>query len=357
MNVLEASVDELEFNYDSHWVSRQCDAGLPISGAGPLLSGMVKFGLVWNLVWGAYLLTRWEYLTPSFAVTWSLALLWVNLAPFFIWMYDQVVLPEFFDRFRELNTDQERLTEIAKKYNGFFAEPRPLASVLWGVFVLVIAWAGTPILTEMGMSGGGEPFLWLTYVYAAYIGVVLGGPGFVGPLTTILMIREIAGLDFEIQPLHPDQLGGLSNVGYCAIRTTLLYSTASLFFPLGFQLAAGSGREIWILAILGFYVVTVLGSFVYPTLKINRKAAELREGILDGLRQRSDAVNAELEAAEGDEQQRIQKQLELQRIRRKYDDYNNVRLYPLQVDIFVRLAASVLLPIMMLFLEFYLLGT
>lgn len=349
-------VSELDFNYNSHWISKQCNKGLPFVSVGPLVTGVVKFGLIWNIVWFSFFLLQWGEYTVSFVIAWLLPLLWVNLAPFFIWLYDQVVMPEFYRRFLELHDDRSEIEAIAKRYNEFYAKPRVFSSALWAGFVVVVVWAGTPVLREMGMSGSGELFLFLTYGYAVYIGGVLGGPGFMGPITTALMIREIAALDFDIQPLHPDQLGGLSNVGYCSIRTTLLYSTASLFFPIGFQLAAGTHRGEWIWLVLGFYILSVVASFIYPTLRINRKAAQLRSEVLDELRERSLRIQSEIENQD-DSMKNVNKQLELQRVKDRYNDYNDVRLYPMQIDIFIKLGASVFLPLFMLFIEFYILTT
>lgn len=351
--MLEPESSEREFDYESHWISEQCERGLPLVSTGPLLTGIVTFGLVWDVVWLVYVVTRWEHLDVPFLVGWALALLWVNLAPFFIWTYDEVVLPQFFERFREITESEEDLRVIAKTYDEFFAKPRYLSSAFWALAVTSIAWAGTPVLQANGMAGSGEVFLWLVYAYGVYIGGVLGGPGFMGPVTTMLVIREIASLEFEIQPLHPDQLGGLSNVGYYAIRTTLLFSTASLFLPLGFRLAAGEGRQAVIVTVFAVYILTILLSFVYPTLKINRSAERRRAEVLSELRERSLRLMEGTDGDGYDEFDDIRKQLEFQRIRSRYDDYRSVRLYPIQIDILFRLLGSVLLPIVMLVVEVY----
>lgn len=55
----------------------------------------------------------------------------------------------------------------------------------------------------------------------------------------------------EIDPLHPDGLGGLSSVGYVAIRTTLLFSAGSLFIPILFRLAPESDLSVVSFGIVG----------------------------------------------------------------------------------------------------------
>ena len=341
------------FDYNSHWITEQCNGGLPWISAGPFVTGVVKFALFWNVVWLLFAITRRGHYTVWFLFAWGLALLWVNVAPFLIWLYDQIVLPQFFEKFEEINPDRQKLEDLSKRYNDFIADPPLVLFVFWAAGMLIVAWAGTPVLEDQGMSGDGAPFRWLSYVYAVYMGGVLGEAGTAGVTATLLMIRDISDVSFEIQPLHPDQLGGLSNVGYYAIRTTLLYSSGSLFIPLGFSLLAGASNTYLIAAIISVYIASVLLIFVYPTVKINRKASQMRDEILDDLRDQMLEIRQELASCESGEVEEVSKQLELERTRSKYEDYKTVRLYPLQIDILIKLIASILLPIVMIFFEIY----
>ncbi|AZH25175.1 hypothetical protein [Haloplanus aerogenes] len=340
------------FDFDTHWISAHCESGI-FGIDNPVLTGVIKFGLVWDLTSLAYVVTQWQHLTLPFLFASALVLLWVNFAPALIWYYDERVMPRFFDQFRDLCSDPEQVTDVAAEANRFFAKPRVLVSIFWAIGILLVAWAGTPLLRQRGMAGDGQLFLWLTYGYAIYLGGILAGPGFVGPITTIRTVRRLVELDFDIQPLHPDRLGGLSTVGYYAIRTTLLFSSASLFLPLAFRLAAGTGRGAVILSVVLVYLLTIVASFAYPTFKVNRKAASLRDEILENLQQRTFALRAQIEADSDDELADLNRQMELQRIRSTYEDYDNVQLYPMQIDILLRLAGSVLLPLVFLFLEIW----
>ena len=98
----------------------------------------------------------------------------------------------------------------------------------------------------------------------------------------------------------------------------------------------------------------IVASFVYPTFKVNRKAATLRDDILEELQQRTMTLRAQINADSDDELADLNRQMELQRIRSKYEDYDNVQLYPMQIDILTRLAGSIVLPLLFLLLEFYL---
>lgn len=203
------------------------------------------------------------------------------------------------------------------------------------------------------MAGDGEVFLWTTYLYAVHVGGVLGGPGFSGPLTTVLLIREAASVDFEIQPLHPDRLGGLSTVGFISIRTTLLYSSGSLFLPLLFELSTGSVRQGVIYSFGLIYILSIVVSFVYTTTVINRKAAEVQRDVLEQLRTEYSRLGTEIDTESDGSLTEVNRRLQQQQVRSGYDDDNNVRLYPFEVDTLVQLAGSELLPVALLVLELY----
>jgi len=45
--------------------------------------------------------------------------------------------------------------------------------------------------------------------------------------------------------------------------------------------------------------------------------------------------------------------LELYRIRTKYEDYSNVKLYPFEIDIIAKLVGSILLPFVFIVIQYY----
>lgn len=343
---------EAGFDYDTHWVSRRVAAG--VAGIdSPLLTSVLKFSLPWDVLALAYTAFRWETLDPSFLLASALALLWVNAAPFLIWYYDKRVLPAFFDHLGEILPDEDVRHDLAERYSDFFASHRLSVSVLWAGIAVAIVFVSEPVLRSQGMVGPGAVFLWTTYAYALYVGAVLGH-GFVGTVTTVLLVREVAAHDIEIDPLHPDGLGGLSTVGYCAIRTTLLSSTASLLLPLLFYFVAEGGSSAVIYGFTATYIAITLVSFVYPTVLVNHRAGEYRDEVLEDLRRRYRELEAEMAAAEEGELAELNRRLELQRVQQNYDNYESVSLYPLQVSILVRLAGSIVLPVLFMLVELYL---
>lgn len=349
----ESNLEPNRFDHASHWITRQIDAGIPGVSSNPLLTGVVKFAAMPDLLAGAYVLTRGQHITLPFLGASALFLLWVNIAPYLIWYYDSEVVPQFYTKISEIVVDTEQLDTMAEKYNDYFASFNPVFALLWGGGFLVGGVFSTALFESQGMTGGGRIFLWTTYAYGAYVGAVLGEAGFSAVVTTIRSIREVATLEFDIQPLHPDGLGGLSTVGYYAIRTTILWSTASLLIPMAFRMMSVGGLN-WVMSLVtAAYIGTILFSFVYPTMKMNRRSEEIRESILEDIRQEYNARRAAIKSETSEDLPEIKQRLELQQLRSTYEDYKSVRLYPMQTQILARLAGSVILPLIFLVIEQY----
>jgi hypothetical protein len=340
------------YDRSSNWISEQLEAGLPFGIRDEFITGVVKFALVWDLLAAVYVVTQWRVATTSFLITGALFLMWVNIAPYLIWYYDKSVLPRFFAIADELVVDTNKLEQIADKYNRRFASFRPLFALFWGLGFLVAGIFAIPLFESHGMVGDGRVFLWTTLAFGAYVGAVLGEAGFSAVVTTVLCIREISTLEIDIKPMHPDGLGGLSAIGYFAIRTTVLWSSASLLSPLAFQMASASLFDEAILLVTATYIATILFSFIYPTIKINRQAQQAQERILSELQREYVELEHQLDSV--DEEAQLATRLDLQRLRNRYDDYANVQLYPMQMAILTRLIGSVLLPLFFLVLELYL---
>lgn len=132
----------------------------------------------------------WEAIAPSFLYASALGLLWVNLAPALIWHYDKRVLPEFFVRLGDLLPDEAARDALAEKYNALFATHWRSVSLFWLAATVAIIAVSEPTLRSLGIVGARAVFLWTTYAYVAYVGLVLSH-GFVGPVSTVLLAWEL----------------------------------------------------------------------------------------------------------------------------------------------------------------------
>ncbi len=349
----EAGDTATDYAYSPHWVSRAIRR-IPI--ANPLLASIIGFGTIPNLVFVLYVLSNGHQVTTWFLIAQAFTVIALNVGPAVIWYYDAVVLPTFVEKLTELLADADRAYVLGGTYDELFSTKWVLGSIpITGLFVA--AFLNTQgELAAAGVFDVGGPFYWALFGFVTWAGI-LGGIGFSGVAVTLLFIHRVADEELTIDPLHPDGLGGLGQVGYYAIRTTMAFSVASLFLPLAIQIAVIADYAVVVYTIVGLYTLFIALSFVYPTYRVHLRARELRERILDDLRHEYAAAKARLpphDEVDGETtEDELLLELEVSRIRQEYEDYATVRLYPLQIDILLQLLGSVLLPIVFLVLEIY----
>lgn len=364
----------------SHWVSSLVERNpLPWSDS-PVVSGVLWFGTVPNVTFVLFVLGRLERVPADFLLAIFLAVLWLNVGPLLIWYYDVRVLPTFFDEVPELVRDEARVAALERKYTRLFAGRSWIPAVAWTVLLVAMFFRSQSYLVERGLFAFGDVYYVAFLIAVIYLGV-FSGIGFMGVVTTVLCIREIAGEPIAIDPRHPDGLAGLSRFGYFAIRTTVTFSSGSLLLPMAFVFVRNEASDLLVYLIVGSYMAAIAVSFLYPTYRINRQARRIRDGMLDDLRREYNAATRELRSAGGlhahlstvpgpddadredaelspnggtlDDPAELVGQLELQRIRDEHRDLRSVRLYPFKVDILFRLASSILLPLVFLIVEIY----
>jgi len=356
----EADYDEVanefieteNFELQDHLITRILESNLIIGIDNPLLSSIVKFGSVFNLATIVYVALNYKSTSPSFMIAWLLGLVWFNVAPALVWYYDKRVVPQFFYQISNTVVDRRNIIDLSKKYNRIFCRKYWIPAIPWTVAIVLAFSESTDFLREQGLFDLGLALYVLFAIYFILIGVLFG-IGFTGAVTTILLSRNVALLDFTIDPLHPDERGGLGSVGYYTTQTTLLLSLESIWLPLAFLVATGSSVETLATLIVGTYIACISLTFLYPTWIINKKAIILCESILKDLQQEHKQVEKQVSTESNEELSYLNRQLELQRIRKRYEDYRQVRLYPINIGILVRFAGSILLPLGFLMLDIY----
>lgn len=361
------------YNHASHWVSRIIDAEWPFKISNPVLASVIWFGALPNSTFIIYSYARGGQMPSYVLLAISFGILWLNVGPALIWYYDERVLPNFFRQLSTLLSDDVRVKELNKKYDNIFSNWYWVLSLFTtGILVLLFVRYQAQVI-EIGMADSGGIFFYWLLVMGLWLGVLVG-VGFTGVVTTLLVIYELASEPLNISPLHPDGLGGLSIVGYYAIRTTITFSSGSILLPLLFIfIRQGSSNSIIYFTVF-CYMSAIALSFLYPTFKINRQARRMRNENLEELRQKYEQAKREMNSTDDpvaestyipepdaahsqpdktDESGlgELVSQLELQRIRQDYEDYKNVNLYPFKIDIMFRLFSSVLLPVLFLVVD------
>lgn len=340
----------------SIWVTRVVESAFAVVGERPFAASFATFGwppVVLSLVFFVF---RDGSLSLTFQVAHWLAVVTLVLGPYLIWRYDRVVLPSFRKQAEHL-TDTEALDAIVTRYHDRFAHGYlPMVGVWLLVLVGVLA-TNPGFLLAQGVTVD-EPTFWL-YVGLYLWGGVVTGIGFHGITITVRCIRSIAlDCDLDVDPLHPDGLGGLGAIGYFAIRTTLFTSLGTLLLPFALQVAAYGSLSWSVYVAIAFYTVFVALSFVYPTATVYVKAQQPRRDRMEALRERIASLRADLAdvdvADEPVDAGVLALQLEIRRLREELASYRATSFYPVSPSILTRLVSLVLLPLVFTVLELYL---
>lgn len=324
----------------------------------PFLASTFAFGILPSAVVITYALLRWRFLTMGFAFSLGAVVVVLVTAPFLVWYYETRLLPTFFERIAGLLPDENRIDAIAKRQRRLLAERWWMASLLAAIPVPLLVFGSPSFHRAHGLFGLTDPLFWLVLAVLIWIGVLVG-IGFLLVVITVSIARTLAHEDLQVDPLHPDGLGGMSPIGHLSIRTTFLFSLGSLLIPLLLQYAAASGPRLTGLVYgMGLIYATFIAlSFLYPTIVVSRRAAEVRDDVLDELRsQYIDVKGRAGEPAIGARPETTDPKVEqkLLRIRSEHEDYRRVDLYPMNISILVRLTGSVLLPLSFIILDTYL---
>lgn len=322
----------------------------PLSSASTVLFilGLVPAGLFLSF----YLLIA-DTATMQFFYLMGLGTLVVVIGPYLLFRYDTMVFPKFIDRAKEVtpSDDNKEIIQIGQKYKRFFANKYQYVAIPWTVVIIGAIYVNFEYFEELGVNGYTDPVI-IPYITLSIIGGIVTGMGLHMSLTTVLCIREVGNLNFTIDPLHPDGLGGLSAIGYFAISSTTLFSVGSLALPVAFDIASTGGSTVLVYFIVVVYIGTVVLSFVYPTLYINRRAKEIRRDTLESKREQIYAYHNKIMNAEHESDLGLMK-TKLNTLRDEYDEYDNVNLYPMSPSILSKLLSSIMLPLVFLILETY----
>ncbi|WP_248897223.1 hypothetical protein [Haloplanus halobius] len=353
----------MEYNETSLWMSRLVERGRDYVGH-PFAAALCTMG--WIPVVTTLVAVDPAEASLTFLVGQALACLMVVSGPYDVWYYDERLLPQFFDDIELITAaaDRETLQDLANRYDRFYSRYWWASALVWVVLVLLVFAIGQSYFESQGITAPVERAAYL--VFFCYW-LLIAGLRSHGGLITVLVIRSFAErVELDIDPLHPDGLGGLSTVGTFAIRMTLIISLGSLALPLSFQIANHIQYGSVVYAGVALFILLVALNFFYPTYKVNRRAQELRERMLDSHRERIRKLERRLTLLHSDDdlpddelaaEDDALLEMEIRRARREFEDYQSVHLYPLSIGIITRLVSSILLPIFFIIFELVITGS
>lgn len=344
----------METNPQYLWLTRIEEKILDKSPLGPFPTITLTIGiqpLILNLLFFYFIYnsapTRFYFLQILAATV-------LIIGPFFLYRYETHVFPKFIELAKDVtpHEDNKQIKEIADKYRSFYATKYIYVVVPWAGILFGALYLNLPYFKNFGVQGLTDP-IFIPYLigWVVYAGVITG-IGLHMIITTITCIREVGDLNFSIDPLHPDGLGGLSSIGYFAISSTTLFSIGSLSFPLFFDIAGEGDFAIFIYIVVFVYIGCILLSFLYPTTYINRRAKDIRREVLESKRERIYNFHQEILEADSDENIGRMK-TKLDTLRDEYDEYDRINLYPMSPSIMSKLLSSIMLPLFFLLLETY----
>lgn len=333
------------------WVTRYIDRICARSVDRPLLVGLFTLGLVPVVLTALAVVTAHSPLPREFLVAHLLAMAVAVVGPSAIWYWDRRVFPKFVSETTDIAVVPSEVQRIAERYKEIFCSQYLIFTVPWTVLILALLVLNAGYFEQIGIGGADSVAFWVYVLFACWWGLITG-IGFHGALTAVRTIRAVGESEFEVDPLHPDGLSGLSSIGYLAIWTTMLISLGSLTLPLAFILGTEGDYEALVYLAVAVYTVVIALSFVYPTVYVNRRAQEVREQELEQRRAKirrlqarvDDMVDGETSPDETATMDEMATRLEIQRLRDEFNEYASVSLYPLSVSIVTRLVSSVLLP-------------
>ena len=345
-------------NYDTTtvWISRIIEYGQRRIEK-PVVAAFLTIG--WMPVVFSILAIDAAEASQTFLVVQALAVLPVTFGPFIVWYYEKQVFPSFFQTVDEVVApDQDLLIQkIAEKYDTIFSRYWWVTTLPFVLIIISVFFIGNDYFVSEGIKTGSEQSIYL--LFFIYFAIFTGFGGHAG-IVMMATIREFSDrVELEIDPLHPDSLGGLGTTGEFAIKTTVLLSTGSLGIPLGLQIASATESEGLVYLGISLYTLILAGTFLYPTYRINQKAQEVREQKLTKYRKKIREIESRLanfddqNNSKHDSSRQQELQLEIQRTRQEFRDFRKVQLYPLSISIFVRLVSSILLPIFLAIIEMF----
>lgn len=335
------------------WLTRVSNVLIDRSPLGPAPTILLAIGTIPAGLFLSFYLLIADTATTQFFYLMGLGTLVVVIGPYLLFRYDTIVFPKFIDRAKDVTPDDDnsQIKQIAEKYKEFFAHKYQYIAVPWTLVLLAAIFINIGYFQALGVTGYTDP-VFIPYILLTITGGIVTGIGLHMALTTVLCIREVGDLEFTIDPLHPDGLGGLSAIGYFAISSTTLFSVGSLGLPVAFDIASSGGFTALVYFIVVVYIGTVVLSFVYPTLYINRRAKEIRRDMLESKREQIYSYHNEIMNAEDDTDLGLLK-TKLNTLRDEYDEYDRVNLYPMSPSILSKLLSSIMLPLLFLLLETY----
>lgn len=311
----------------------------------PLLAGVLTIGWIPVVVVGGIYVLERQTLSTEFVIAQLFVASIVFFGPYQAYRYDRHVLPGFFDDIEPVvaEDDREEFDRLEANYLDEFRRRHLPAVVAWTVMVVSVLPLNREYFAAQGIVFGDLSYA-LTVLFLIDFGV-LSGLGLFSGWITVQSIKSVGRLDLDLRPLHDDGLGGLSPMGRLASWTALLIANGSLAIPFALDMVVSPGGAFIVYAGVAIYVLVIATSFLYPLWTVYTQARDIRERRLAECRERIRELETEIDGVDDADIQDVAIQLQIERARRRYRDYEALRSYPASVEAATKFAVSVVLPL------------
>jgi hypothetical protein len=298
---------------------------------GPIYSSLI-FGASFNLP--AFVFSFYQKIPLSFGYLSCLS--WLFIGPFLIYNAGKIA-NELWPQLTELleKCEIKELQTYEKSFESFRYLIIGIPAAV-GVSILVLA--------PQGVLTSSISLYTIFYLVSWIVLALLGSIGIWGTFQLVLMIWKVRKYELSLDPYSPDGFGGMGVLANFAIKATLMYSTGALMIPMVYDVATRQDtlNQTFSGAIFGstFFSFTVLLSFLVPLVALNRAAVKGRESLL---KKTAKQCNEFLEVCKQNSE--IESGIQMLVAQSHYNQISQMRVYPFDVGILLKLTASVALPI------------
>ncbi len=311
----------------------------------PFLTSIILFGLIFDISFINFYLSRNEFIAKEFFWGYLFALLWLNIGPWLIWKYKNDFNTGFLLGLRKIINKKSVSEQIFLKYHKIFSKYFWYIVIILLPFICYIYFKSTPALTTAGINGPSDFHYWAFLVAICWT-VILGSSGFMGVIITILLGYEISKHNLFIDPLALDKFGGLKFVNNFILTTTTFFATGSLFFPIAFQVMS---YEIQIAPYITFFLILaaffILISYILPTLFLHFRIKTRKIEVLSNIKEKYEKLKKEIENSNNNIEDQLFKYFKLDLLRKEYLDYKSLNLFSCNFLNIIQLGLSTALPL------------
>lgn len=302
-------------------------------GLDPIYSSLI-FGASFNVP--AIVFSIYQKIPLSFG--YFSCLFWLFIGPFLIYNAGKMA-DELWPELKELLAKRKikKLQTYEKRFESFGYLIIGIPATV-GVSILVLA-------PQDVLMSSISPYT-VFYLASWIILALLGSIGIWGTFQLVMMMWRVRKYELSLNSYNPDGFGGMGVLANFGIKATVMYSTGALMIPMAYDVATRNDllHQTFYATIFAstFFSITVLLSFLIPLVALNRAAVKGRERLLENTGKQ---CNEFLEACQQNSE--IEAGIRMLVAQSHYNQLFQMRVYPFDIGILLKLVASIALPILL----------